>query len=154
MYASFAGDVIEIVGSVLSISNPNGKRNVEDDTFADAVIASVTYDGNALLFAHKVVHDEAFNTSVEFWYLLDEDIVGGLPASGDIVVTTTGDADDILAGALMLYNVAQQAPEVTAGLVTSSVFTSVATDITTITDGSWVIDGLANGLHESILLAA
>jgi hypothetical protein len=100
---------------------------------------SVTYNGAAMT---NVGQAEATSSGifqdVSQWYLI-------APAVGtaNVVVTWPSAVTDQTAGAIGLYGVAQQSPEASATSFNNSGATT--TDITTLTDGAWVVDMFGSG---------
>ena len=117
-----------------------GYAGRDNDDVTDLNVSGVTLGSDDFTYVSNSGIN-AGSTSVkvrtELWYLLD-------PASGTdtITITTTDTVDYIVGGAISLENVKQQAAE---AVVTNSDQTydspaSISTNITTQTDGAWVID--------------
>ena len=129
-----------------------GKENV-----ADMVISSVTYGGHALtLLPNSEVQlssiwfkdKEEYFLKIALYYLLN-------PPSGkhDITVTYAGPVTSGNVGAISLFNAEQAAP---VNLVTNQknepgTEKDIITNITTRSDGAWIIDFLGCGKQKSRL---
>ncbi|MCK5260777.1 MAG: DUF2341 domain-containing protein [Thermoplasmatales archaeon] len=129
-----------------TVGNSYGNRilvvcsGAEDDTSTDIVVASADYNGKALQKADaEVVTSGGYYASSEIWYILNPDT-----GTHNVRVNFTGDVFDSEGGAISLYNVSQQAPEVTN---TSNVTASdtILTYITTLSNKSMVIDCVGAG---------
>ncbi len=111
----------------------------KDSNSADLVVQGITYDGVALseVPGSSSVGGTTTLVGTALYYMLDDN----LPASGahTVAVTYAGTVDDITAGAVSLFQVKQQPPEVVATSADSNA-AGVSTDITTLTDGDWLID--------------
>lgn len=105
-----------------------------DTAAVDCDVTGVTYNGVAATVAVATVTASGPFVCAEIWYL-------SAPATGanDVVVTWAGTLDRRAASATALYNVAQQAPEVTSSKLASAT-ASVTTTATTTTDSAWLID--------------
>ena len=70
-----------------------------------------------------------------------------LPAAGThpVVITTTGNGDNLNGGALTIYKVRQQGPEATETNNWTDARGSIGTNVTTLTDGAWVIHVVGSG---------
>jgi hypothetical protein len=106
---------------------------------------NVSYRGTRLTLAVAGLSDTSgFRACDGVFYMLNPPV-----GTGDVTITfpaTTGTAiDDRLAGAFVIYNVAQQAPEVTKSAGADALTNPVNTSITTLTDGAWVIDVMNQG---------
>ena len=120
------------------------EENNDDCDLADEE-ASVTFDGEALELAVAAVSDtEGFRACTGLFYLLDPptttaDVEIEFPtAAGSKVNNRQG-------GALVIYDAAARAPEVTATAGFEGAVSPVVTMITTLTDGSMVVDVVADG---------
>lgn len=100
--------------------------------------SGVTYNGVALTQINTANVGSGTRQCVSLWYLL-------APAVGtaNVVVTWSSSVSNATAGAISLYNVAQAAPEANATSVNNSGATT--TNITTLTDGAWVVDMFGSG---------
>jgi len=121
----------------------------EDDVAADMVVSSVTYNGVAMSLvtgSQASVGSDPMNKTA-LYYLLDAD----LPAAGSYTVTVAyaGQNTRHCAGAISLANVAQQAAEAVA-VNSNSNASAISTNITTLTDGAWVVDAAQSG-HPSTM---
>ncbi len=116
----------------------------EDDSVADLEISSVTYDGVAmdLVAGSAAIAGTGWRMKTELYYLLESD----LPASGTytVVVTYTGNVPYKSCGAVSLAGVAQYAREAVQTNSNTS-FNSISTNITTLTDGAWLVDVVGCG---------
>jgi cellulose synthase/poly-beta-1,6-N-acetylglucosamine synthase-like glycosyltransferase len=115
---------------------------IEENVLGDEPVTSVTYNSVPLTYANAVTAGVGYLQRVEVWYL-DE---AQLPSSGTytIQVNTTGSVEEINAGAVSIAEAQSGAPETTA---TNTNFNSasITTNITTITNGAWVIDAIGGG---------
>ncbi len=105
-------------------------------------VTSITYDGQALAKIDAQEVGSGYIGRAELWYLLEAD----LPSTGSysVVVTTSATCEDLSAGAISLAYVAQQAAEATAKGSNEGPDT-ITTNITTLTDGAWIVDVIENG---------
>jgi parallel beta-helix repeat protein len=114
----------------------------EDANAADAVISGATYNGVAMTLvpsSRSTLTGTGTNESAIF-YLLN----ASLPAAGTYTVQiTTAGTSEIIGTAISLFGVRQQAAEAVA--TNTSTVNTVSTNITTVTNGAWVIDVLSNG---------
>jgi prepilin-type N-terminal cleavage/methylation domain-containing protein len=107
-------------------------------------VTGITYDGQAL--THAVSTDITSANDVrgrsELWYLPE----AGLPSAGsyNVVVTASASTDEIIAGAISLNDVAQQAPEA-INTSTNETIDAISVNVTTLTDGAWVVDSVHCG---------
>jgi len=110
----------------------------EDNVAASMVVTSVTYDGTAMtpVAGGSSTVDTGYIMKTDLYYMLD----GALPAAGSytVVVTYAAAVDQIGAGAISLANVAQQGAE--AVNTATSTSTGISTNLTTLTDGAWIVD--------------
>lgn len=102
-------------------------------------ITGVTYNSVALTKAVENFVGDYQNT--EIWYLLNP------PAgSANVAVTTNGDPGDINGGAISVFGAAQSGPEATSSQDDAVAgWTTIQTNITTLTDGAWVFDVIGSG---------
>ncbi len=116
---------------------------VERDS-GENVVSGVTYAGQPLAKIRGEIAQPGGATEghAELWYLL-------APPSGNgtVVISTgggSGNVGQIHGGAISLEGVAQQAPEADAGnnLIGAG---PISTNITTLTDGAWLIDAVTGG---------
>ena len=107
-------------------------------------VSSITYGGKTLTYLNsaQVTSSNACRGRVELYYLLEADMPGAGPFN--VVVTATGWCDALAAGAVSLRGVAQQAPEV-SNTNANDAQTSISTNITTLTDGAWLVDAVHSG---------
>ena len=107
-------------------------------------VSSITYGGKTLTYLNsaQVTSSNACRGRVELYYLLEADMPGAGPFN--VVVTATGWCDALAAGATSLRGVAQQAPEV-SNTNANDAQTSISTNITTLTDGAWLVDAVHSG---------
>jgi hypothetical protein len=111
---------------------------VEEDS-ANGDVTSVTYNSVALTKAVENFVENFQNT--EIWYLLNPP-----EGSANVEVTTNGTPGDINAGAISVFGAAQSAPEATASQDDAGAdWTTIQTNITTLTDGAWVFDVVGSG---------
>ena len=128
-----------------SIGNSYGNRilvvcsSVEDSTTTDPVIASANYNNKALTKVDSELVTSFYTTSSEIWYILNPDT-----GTNNIQINYTGIVRYASVGAISLYNVSQNAPGTTnTNNVSSSQY--ISTNITTLSNGSIVIDSIACG---------
>jgi hypothetical protein len=117
-----------------------------DTSTSDLVISSVKYNGASMSFVSgsSVTLTTSTSRKTELYYMLNSD----LPAAGTYTVTVTysGNVTNRSAGAISLTGVAQQAREAVATTSTGTVnSTTISTDITTLTNGAWVVDIIGSG---------
>lgn len=142
-------------GTTLSWSHTlgTGKNRVlvvglaaEDGILADLVISSVTFNGAAM---HPVPNSTAIAGSstrmqTVLYYMLENE----LPTAGTYTVEAVyaGEVSDRIGGAVSLKNVDQAVPAVAATNANLSSRT-IATSVTTLIDGAWIVDmvGCGNG---------
>jgi len=107
-------------------------------------VTGITYNGKALTHAVSVdlTSGNDCRGRSELWYLLESD----LPSAGsyDVVVTASASTEEIIAGAISLNDVAQQAPEASSTSSNEST-DAISVNITTLTDGSWLVDSVHSG---------
>jgi hypothetical protein len=107
-------------------------------------VTGITYDGQALTHAASTDITSANDVRgrSELWYLPEAD----LPSAGsyNVVVTASASAEAIIAGAISLNDVAQQAPEA-INTNTNESIDAISVNITTLTDGSWLVDSVHCG---------
>lgn len=111
--------------------------SMNDATDADRVIASVTFNGDAMTVI-KRQDDASGNKTVELWGLVNPDI-----ATGNIVVTfNAGSVSQTSAGAISLSGTDTTSPfEANNGVTVSNDSTpSVTVDV--VTDQAWIVAGL------------
>jgi hypothetical protein len=148
--ASFGTSGSEPAGPTLSWSHTVGSGNnrilvvgiaAEDDSVNDLVISSVTYGGAnmSLVAGSSSTADVSTLQKTELYYLLS-------PASGTdtITVTYSGPVSNRNGGAVSLTGVDQRGREAVATNANTSSDT-ISTDITTLTDGAWVVDVVGCG---------
>jgi hypothetical protein len=87
----------------------------------------------------------------ELYYLLQENLP--LPGAYVVEVIYPGNVDSVSAGAVSLFNVAQQPAEAVA-IGSERCSQTISTDITTVTDGAWVIDVVGCGTGGSFCAIA
>ncbi|MBI4310925.1 MAG: hypothetical protein HY681_03995, partial [Chloroflexi bacterium] len=111
----------------------------EDSSSADCVTSSVTYNGYPMTKVNEAVAGTSFFMCVSLWYILAPD-----SGTHNIVINWSGAVTNALGGGIAIYNAAQQAPEAQNVKAVNS-GTSIATSITTLTNGAWVIDAVGSG---------
>ncbi len=129
---------------ILLVAFSGRDGNPTDGDPVDLVVSSVTYGSANLSLVSGSEQGFAQNgiaVRTELWYLLN-------PASGTdtITITCTGTNNFRVGGAVSLENVKQQAAEAVATntkFQSSGENMSISTNITTQTDGAWVIDAVA-----------
>jgi hypothetical protein len=107
-------------------------------------VTGITYNGQALTHAASTDITSANDVRgrSELWYLPEAD----LPSAGsyNVVVTASASIEAINAGAISLNDVAQQAPEA-SNTNTNETIDAISVNITTLTDGSWLVDSVHCG---------
>ena len=119
----------------------------EDITESDLTISSVKYNNvNMTLVAGSTAIVGTTRRKTELYYLLDS----GLPSAGNYTVTViyAGNVSNKNAGAISLTGVAQRAREAVA-TYSNTGQSSISTNITTLTDGAWVVDAIVSALPGS-----
>lgn len=118
----------------------------EDTSQIDLVISSVKYNGVDMNFVagSSVSLTTSTTRKTELYYLLNS----GLPAPGTYTITVTysGNVINKSAGAISLKGVDQRARE---AVVVNSIneSTTISTNITTLTNGAWVVDVIGSGIN-------
>jgi hypothetical protein len=111
----------------------------EDAIAADCEASAVAFNGDALTRAvNTSVTSAGFTQCVSLWYLLAPDV-----GTFNVVITYTGIIDDRSGGAISLYGMKQDGPEATS--TARTVGTSISGNITTKSDGAWVVDAVGTG---------
>ncbi|MHC4498457.1 MAG: LamG domain-containing protein, partial [Planctomycetota bacterium] len=157
--ASFGTSGSDPAGTTLSWSHTVGSGNnrilvvgigAEDNSASDLIISSVTYGGAnmVLVVGSSSTADVSTLQKTELYYLLS-------PASGTdtITVTYSGPVGNRNGGAVSLTGVDQRAREAAATNANTSSDT-ISTDITTLTDGAWVVDVVGCGNSGSFSINA
>ena len=119
----------------------------EDSSAGQIEIDTIEYNGVAMdpvAGSSKSVSSGSptYYMKTDLYYLLENE----LPASGSYTVTVTyfGEINRICGGSISLENVTQEPAE--AGNTNShSSASSISTNITTVTDGAWIVDVVGNG---------
>jgi len=118
----------------------------EDESAANLQINYVNYNGVPMTYVPGST--ATVGTSIlqrtDLYYILEAD----LPAPGtyNVYVKRAGSCNETGAGAISLFNVAQQPPEAVAANTAASQ-NSISTNITTLTSNAWLVDVVATG-HE------
>ncbi|MHC4739148.1 MAG: beta strand repeat-containing protein [Planctomycetota bacterium] len=123
----------------------------EDSSESDLVISSVTYgSANMTLVSGSSATGGtgAFKIKTELYYLLNPDL-----GTDTVTVTYSGNTASRAGGAVSLLNVAQQAAEAVSTNANVSTST-ISTNITTQTDGAWVVDVVGCGNSGSFTTTA
>lgn len=117
---------------ILGVSIRGGTNNV----------TSALYNGNSLTAGPGIFVDQfGYRTRISMWYMLDVDLPSSTGAY-NILFNFTGTPFEWSAGAFLLRNVVQGAPEATTTNSQNS-GTSISTNLAGVSDQSWVVDGLA-----------
>jgi len=115
----------------------------EDSGSTDDNIALMTFDGIPMTQVGTTqVTTSGFRQRVSIWTLDD----GALPPAGSraISIVFAGTVREVNAGAVSLFGALQAAPEATVvNTITGS--NNISTNITTLTNGAWVIDTVGSG---------
>lgn len=108
---------------------------------AENASASSVLWGSTPLTRYRELYfnDAGADNAVSIWYLLNP-----TPGTDSISVNFNSGADGTVAGAISLYNVAQEPPEAYAEYNQSGI-TEISTNITTLTDGAWIVDLVGSG---------
>jgi len=118
----------------------------EDNRDNDLVVSSIRYNSVNM---HRVIGSSitegeptGYKMKTELYYLLDDE----LPSSGahTISVNYSGEVTRICGGGISLANVAQE-PAEAVDTNSTTWGNNVSTDITTQTDGAWVVDIAGSG---------
>jgi hypothetical protein len=107
------------------------------------VVSGVTYNGQPLTYASSMeTSQNGYRAYSAIWYLLEQD----LPPAGtyDVVINLTASVDILMGASISLEEVKQTAPEATASDESIS-STYISTNITTLTDNTWVVDAVMCG---------
>jgi len=116
----------------------------EDDRDTDLVVWSIKYNNVNMnpLLGSSITEGTDFKMKTEIYYLLESD----LPPSGSytIAVMYSGEITRICGGGISLANVAQE-PAEAVDTNSTTWGNNVSTDITTQTDGAWVVDIAGSG---------
>jgi len=114
-----------------------------DVSQTDLVISSVKYNGVDMSFVSgsSITRTTSTSRKTELYYMLNS----SLPAAGTYTMTVTysGNVTNRNAGAISLTGVAQRAREAVATSLADS--TVISTNITTLTNGAWVVDIVGSG---------
>lgn len=104
-------------------------------------VDSITYNSVAMTKLTEV--DPGAAGTIAYFYMLE----ANLPATGAYTLTASvsGSPTYVLMGAISLSGVAQQAPEASNSKTQTSAGQTVTLNVTTITNGAWVIDGVMSG---------
>ena len=117
------------------------------ETSATTTVSSVTYGGVTMtrVTNSRVEQGTAAYNGSELWYL-------AAPASGPglVRVTYASSVASAIAGAVSLAGVTQSGPEAVATNLSSS-GTAITCNISTLTDGAWVLDVVNHGKDSSVL---
>ena len=110
-----------------------------EDAVAQVAISALTYNGVDITggYIRDATPEDANYNGVALYYMLAPDDV-----SRNIVVTMASAVEGLSLGAIVLYNVKQQAPEASAEAVQKS--TTAAVEITTVTNNAWITDVVLN----------
>jgi len=117
--------------------------SIEHDA-SGPTVSSITYNGQALTkIDSRGIYNDYYGRA-ELWYMLE----AGLPGAGtyNIVVNTPSSPEEVIAGAISLNGVAQQAPEAKAES-SADYLDTISTSITTLTDGAWLVDAAHSGME-------
>jgi len=123
----------------------------EDSSESDLVISSVTYGSENMTLvsgSSATGGSGAFKIKTELYYLLNPD-----SGTDTVTVTYSGNTASRAGGAVSLLNVAQQAAEAVSTNANESTNT-ISTNITTQTDGAWVVDVVGCGNSGSFTTTA
>lgn len=111
----------------------------EDESAANLQINYVNYNGIAMTHVpgSTVVLGSTMLQRTDLYYILESD----LPPAGtyNVYVKRNGSCNETGAGAISLFNVAQQPPEAVATNTAASAG-SISTNITTLSDNAWIVD--------------
>lgn len=117
----------------------------EDDTAADIICSSVTFDGVGMTLALRNTQTRgARDLGIEIWWMGE----ANLPSTGayTILATGGGTVSEWSCASISLTGCVDQAPEASASKGQNEQGSPgiISTNITPITDGAWVVDGVAS----------
>jgi len=116
-----------------------GAEDTGGTASSDLVISSVKYNGVSMTLvagSTAIVGSSTFRKT-ELYYLLDSDFPP--PGTYSVTVTYSGDVNNRNGGAVSLAGVDQRAPEAVSANSNADQ-QSISTNITTLTDGAWIVD--------------
>ena len=116
----------------------------ERNTFGSCDVATTTFNGTLLTKAIATSSSQGSGVACASLWYLNSPVIG----QHDIVVEWESVVDARIAGSISVYNAAQTGPEATSGSAASA--TSITTNVTTITDASWVVDAVSNSIPNSL----
>ena len=99
----------------------------------------VTYGGVSLTQIGTAVAGTTTLDTISLWYLLAPTV-----GTANVVVTYAAAVQDVTAGATSIYGVNQAAPEASSTSLNNAGATT--TNITTLTNNAWVVDGFVSGI--------
>jgi hypothetical protein len=111
----------------------------KDTNLDNLRVSSIKYNGfeMSLVEGSSLVVGNQYLHKAELYYLLQENLP--LPGTYVVEVIYPGNVDSVSAGAVSLFNVAQQPAEAVA-VNSERCSQTISTGITTATDGAWIID--------------
>ncbi len=111
----------------------------EDAAEADCNVTGVTFNGSPLTEIDDVVTATgAMRQCASLWYLVAPD-----SGAQTVAVSFAGTVNEASAGAISVYNAKQQGPEASNSQAQTGI-SSITTNITTLTNGAWVIDTVSS----------
>ncbi len=113
---------------------------IEDDNAGPPTISSVTFNGTNMTQAVYKSSDSGSDKVSAIYYL-----AGQSGTTGDIVVTLNQGVEALMVGALSASCIKDQAPEATATAGTPSSQAGLSLNITTVTDGAFIVDSFEHG---------
>ena len=146
MVTDTSSDAILFDGASSNSDGADGTQLTVSHTVGDqtARLLVVSAQGEAAALAScDVTAGAGPYVCVALWYL-------AAPATGthDIVVTWAGIATSRTAGGVSVYNAAQQGPEAVA-TSSADATTSISTNVTSLSDGAWLLDSVASSVAGS-----
>ena len=137
-------EYFHIIGSNSNRVLVVGVSSEDNDATSDMTITGVTYDGVAMLpvTGSSAIVGSGFKMRTDLYYMLDS----ALPTGGShkVTVSTNGLVNNLSAGAISLYNVAQQ-PAASVHTNVNTDTNTISTDTEVTTNGSWVVDVVGCG---------
>ncbi|UCF12670.1 MAG: DUF2341 domain-containing protein, partial [Thermoplasmatales archaeon] len=139
--SSFQGGSVSSISWTHTVGNGDNRilvvcSGVEDPGTTDYIITGADFNGTSLTKAHSTSlrSSNDYLTSTEIWYILNPNI-----GTYTMRINYTGTVNDCSVGAISLFNVSQESPEA-VNSNTNEGPNQISTDITTLSNGSIVID--------------
>lgn len=106
-----------------------------DSTSADRPVTGITFNSDALTKSREDSDSATNVSSVGIWYRVAPDVV-----TGNVVISYTGTVDTSVYGAAETMDGVSSTPVEASNTNTSNVSGPVTVDVTTLTDGAWILD--------------